>query len=74
MSQGPRKMNWLRMENRIRNVLETAQSYSTNDAATQNDLALLLVAISDIVGEETGRGYEINPMSLIHRFPDTRTP
>lgn len=45
---------WLQLEKRIRDVLRTAAKHT--DA---RDLGLLLQEISDIVGEETGRGYEL---------------
>lgn len=66
-----RKMDWLSLESRIRAALRTAESYIDNPAATQNDLALLLVEISEAVGDETGRGYEISS-ALIARFPDSK--
>lgn len=66
---GPRKMNWGMLEERIRTQLELANSYQTNVHATQNDLARILLEISNIVGEETGRGYAIDE-AICDRFPD----
>jgi hypothetical protein len=63
------KMDWLRMESRIRTCLKVANSYQANAAATQNDLARLLLEISEIVGQETGRGYEVDE-AICDRFPD----
>lgn len=58
------KMDWLGMEKRIRGCLKTAHAYGTNPAYAnmtgeqlKGDLALLLLEIGDIIGQETGRGY-----------------
>jgi hypothetical protein len=53
------EIDWLKFEERIRAVLRTAQSYRDNPDADAYDLALLLSEISDALGEQTGRGYEI---------------
>lgn len=48
-------MDWLRLESRIRAELRTLATHSDT-----RDHALILQRISDIMGEETGRGYELD--------------
>lgn len=51
------KINWLRMETRIREMIE---SYAKNVLAKQDPEKAAYAAlhlISEIIGDETGRGY-----------------
>jgi hypothetical protein len=55
------KMDWLALELRLRQVLKTAKEYTelSNKCDTRYDIVLLLQEVSDILGQETGRGYEL---------------
>lgn len=59
-------MNWLRLETRIRQCLRTATRHTDT-----KDLALIVSEISNILGEETGRGYEI-PADWWKRFEEKK--
>lgn len=48
-------IDWLRLEERIRQELRTVRDHKDS-----KDFALILSAISDILGQETGRGYELS--------------
>lgn len=48
------RMDWLQLESRLRDVLRTAAKHED-----KKDLGLFLQEISDILGRETGRGYEL---------------
>jgi len=50
------KTDWLEMESRIRAALRVYR----DGEKKPNDATLILQAISDIVGEETGRGFVLD--------------
>jgi len=50
------KTDWLEMETRIRAALRVYR----DGEKKPNDATLILQAISDIVGEETGRGFVLD--------------
>lgn len=55
------KMDWLRLEQRIREALANAVKDGNGNVfnATNAQHACTLTLISEIIGEETGRGYPI---------------
>lgn len=55
------KMNWLQMETRLRDVLCDVMLKESKPETKLSQLGLkrALQEISDIIGEETGRGYQL---------------
>lgn len=52
------KVDWLKLEDRIRNELRIYKiNKSSNDSFPAAEIAL--TGIDDILGEETGRGWEL---------------
>lgn len=51
------RMDWLRMETRIRNVLRAVRDARDSGNLFSDGPMKALYAISDVLGEETGRGY-----------------
>jgi len=52
------KINWLQLETRINGVLNTARDLPA-DKESVYDLAILMEELSEIMGQELGRGYVI---------------
>lgn len=50
------RMDWLKMESRLRQVL---RAYAQVEKPTLLDARRALHALSDVLGEETGRGFEL---------------
>lgn len=60
-------MDWLRLESRIREVLRNFREHAA-DVANPGNLAWEYVhRISDILGEETGRGYELPDIGYLRK-------
>lgn len=51
------KMDWLKFEQRIRDVLNAVKVARDVGKLTTADIDSALYAVSDVVGEETGRGF-----------------
>lgn len=51
-------MDWLKLEAGLRQILKAAL-HTRVDAEAGHDFALLIAKMDDLIGNETGRGYEL---------------